>query len=256
VLVLFCAAGLAAGRHSSFGERFFPYLPLYLTYTSNWAADRSTPFGYSWSLACEEQFYLLWPPVLVLLGTRGATASLVGLLVAKQAAEHGWLDSILPRTSFLSQLLCSVQPSIALGVLLAVALHSPRGHAVLARILGSRFSSLVALLLVAVVLSVPDAPYWYFATGLAMALVVGACVIPARHVLTVPLNFRPIARLGVVSYAMYLFHLPLITAMRRVISLPPPVLFIAAALVTWAAAEASFATFERYFRRLKARYER
>ena len=41
-------------------------------------SDRSTPFGYSWSLACEEQFYLLWPPVLVWLGTRGATASLVG----------------------------------------------------------------------------------------------------------------------------------------------------------------------------------
>jgi peptidoglycan/LPS O-acetylase OafA/YrhL len=110
--------------------------------------------------------------------------------------------------------------------------------------------------LMLVVLSLPEDPYWYFVTGLAMTLVVGACVVPPRHALTRPLTFAPVVRVGVVSYAMYLFHLPLITVMRRVVSLPPVVLFIAATLVTWAAAELSFATFERYFRRLKARYER
>ena len=89
-----------------------------------------------------------------------------------------------------------------------------------------------------------------------MALVVGACVVPASHALSTPLTLWPVRRIGAVSYGMYLFHLPLITAMRRFVSLQPAVMFFAATLVTWAVAELSFATFEKSFRNLKARFER
>jgi peptidoglycan/LPS O-acetylase OafA/YrhL len=75
------------------------------TYTSNWYLiqtdhsyfiqfARPSPFGHLWSLAIEEQFYLLWPPVLVLLWVRvrrrrkiaativaGAALSVAGLAV-------------------------------------------------------------------------------------------------------------------------------------------------------------------------------
>jgi peptidoglycan/LPS O-acetylase OafA/YrhL len=38
------------------------------TYVSNYNADIRWPFGHLWSLSVEEQFYLLWPSVLVLVG--------------------------------------------------------------------------------------------------------------------------------------------------------------------------------------------
>jgi peptidoglycan/LPS O-acetylase OafA/YrhL len=41
-----------------------------LSYTSNYFPQRSWNVGHTWSLGVEEQFYLLWPATLVLLGRR------------------------------------------------------------------------------------------------------------------------------------------------------------------------------------------
>jgi peptidoglycan/LPS O-acetylase OafA/YrhL len=256
VLAAFCLLGLVRGVGSDFGTRFFPHLPLYLTYTSNWSPARSAPFGYSWSLACEEQFYFLWPPVLVLLGMRAAPWALVLLLGANRAAHYGLLDSFVPPTHFLTQLLRTLQPAIVLGVLLAAILHSKRGYSILAPILRGRAACLAAFAVVIGMLSLGLDLHSSLALDVAMAIAVGACVVPARHALTPFLTLWPVRRIGVVSYGMYMFHEPLRTVIRRFADLPPTMLFVALALLTWAAAELSYRTFEKPFRRLKARFER
>jgi peptidoglycan/LPS O-acetylase OafA/YrhL len=60
-----------------------------LLYFSNWqraAGEGFGPLGHTWSLSIEEQFYLLWPVVLVVLlrfgGTRRALRVALGLAVA------------------------------------------------------------------------------------------------------------------------------------------------------------------------------
>ena len=70
------------------------------TYTSNWyligtdhsyfsTFARPSPFGHLWSLAIEEQFYLLWPPVLFLLWKvfRGKPRRIAGAIAAGAGAS-------------------------------------------------------------------------------------------------------------------------------------------------------------------------
>jgi peptidoglycan/LPS O-acetylase OafA/YrhL len=52
------------------------------TYTSNFRIDRPWVLGHLWSLSVEEQFYLLWPLVLVIAGIARSTRVAVGAVLA------------------------------------------------------------------------------------------------------------------------------------------------------------------------------
>ena len=60
-----------------------------------WGGSITNSIGHLWSLAAEDQFYLLWPLVLVLVarGKRSATLVLVivlaAMLVQEQRLDHG-----------------------------------------------------------------------------------------------------------------------------------------------------------------------
>src|SRR5204863_5681683 len=68
VLALYVAMVVYVERGSRAGVEFMHNLPFFATYTSNWfvtlGADR-TIFYFAWSLATEEQFYLVWPWIVL-----------------------------------------------------------------------------------------------------------------------------------------------------------------------------------------------
>src|SRR6476660_1823749 len=68
VLLLYIIVVAVLEKDAGAKQGFFHNLPYFATYTSNLFVplDGRVIFYFSWSLAAEEQFYLVWPPLLYL----------------------------------------------------------------------------------------------------------------------------------------------------------------------------------------------
>jgi peptidoglycan/LPS O-acetylase OafA/YrhL len=80
LLVFTLVLGLVISLHSDWRLGLLSCL----AYVSNWiqvAGVNIDPLGHTWSLAIEEQFYLLWPALIVFLRGRVVTLAIVGILV-------------------------------------------------------------------------------------------------------------------------------------------------------------------------------
>ncbi len=91
-----------------------------------------------------------------------------------------------------------------------------------------------------------------------MFLLLAACVVREDHGLRRLLTWTPIARIGALSYGIYLFQQPCLGAARAVagkIGLGHPVVgLVLGAFGVWIAAEVSFRFYESRFLRLKKRF--
>ena len=263
LLALLTVAFLTVGRHANMREGFFHDLPFALTYTSNWF-ETTTFLAITWSLSAEEQFYVVWPPVERFL--RGlAIPVLWVLLLLGQLLHFGFFDSALTSwgvPAHQPQMLRETGfTPMLLGVLLAHGLHDPRWFARLAPLL--RWRPLAAVVVVALIgvcsLPITDITGWPRLTiHLLMTLLIAATVIREDHVLQRVLRWRVIVELGVLSYGIYLLHMPVRIVAAGVLQklglLHPPVLFTVTVLVTTALAWLSFRFYESRFLRLKDRF--
>lgn len=242
-------------------EAFWGNLPAFATFTSNWFVDLENArviFYFAWSLAAEEQFYLLWP-LLERVG-RGRTPLriAIGVLLVTQAVALAW--PLASRGYLPLRMLTSVPAAILFGVALAHLLHRPRTFRWLWTVLGRRGSALGAVAVALTALAF--APAWGAAgepaMAFALALVVAACVVREDNDLARVLRLRPIAWIGTVSYGMYLFHMIAVNLVRRAASAAgatsPYVDFLGGTLLAVALATASYLTYERFFLWLKERW--
>jgi peptidoglycan/LPS O-acetylase OafA/YrhL len=222
------------------------------TFTQNFTTDRSALTevnGVMWSLATEVHFYVLLPllaaaiawaagrsrrrAALVLAGLGLASFVLRYLTFYREARlEEPLLDFSLPSTFMF----------FAAGMLVAVARlgwhGSPRGP------LGAS-DAWIAASAVLWLLVAEDYTHGWLAAP-ASALLVGACVLPLRPGVAVrALAWRPLAAVGVVSYSLYLWHLPIVE------SFEPGAWVLAAVPLALAAAFTSYRIVEEPFLRLR-----
>ena len=153
--------------------------------------------------------------------------------------------------------------AILLGSLAAVLLHLPAGFAVLYRIFGHRWASLVALIGVVVALQATPARLigWpnLFLHAVMTCFII-SIVIREDHVLSRALSFRPVARIGEISYGLYLYHLIGLHFANEAVGLidvggtsqswVATLLFVMFSVII---SEISFRTYEAYFLSLKFR---
>ncbi|MGY2066385.1 acyltransferase family protein [Blastococcus sp. SYSU DS0619] len=172
-----------------------------------------SPVQHYWSLSIEEQFYALWPLLLLVgfqlfdLGRR--PRRLVWLLIAGIAVSLAWAayrTGTAPTAAYFDTLARAC--ALLAGALVAVV----GGSAAIAdrfRV-GLSLGGLVVILGSAVVIS-PSSPFpfpWVLAPVLGAAMVVLAD--PPRSGATVLLTNPVAGRLGQWSYSIYLWHFPVV----------------------------------------------
>ncbi|WP_018240295.1 acyltransferase family protein [Ensifer sp. BR816] len=181
-------------------------------------AAETKPLLHFWSLAVEEQYYLLLPAFLVLAPRRWWVTGVTSLLVASLVLCL-YVASREPSAAF--YLLPTRFWEMAIGSLGALLPASPRLAAKLATL---RFPALGLLLLI------PIAPIGSQHPGVDAALVCLATLIlllsPSRGNVAV----RGMARIGDISYSLYLIHWPVLVYVRAVWLAEPPALAIYAAV--------------------------
>ena len=176
-----------------------------------------TPFDHLWSLAIEEQFYVVWPLLVApLIGKQGRTARLLGSTCALIVLTSLVLALDEPGRAYLSTV--SRSSSILLGALLATLIH--RRDRLVDLATQDRTGDIVGSVAIAYLFwswtSVDGAnePAFYRGGFLAHALAVTAliAVVTQRSTGLVArmLSFAPLRQLGVVSYGFYLWHWPVI----------------------------------------------
>lgn len=268
ILPLYYAVLLAYVALVAFFERdaaaraaFWGNLPAFATFTSNWFVnleDARVIFYFAWSLAAEEQFYLVWPMIERWLRGWGPLVTAAALLLGTQALVLT-LGPIVRESAGL-RIATSVPAAIVLGVGLAHLLHRPETFRAVWRIAGRRGSALGALVLAGLALAF--APAWGAAGDLviagALAAVVATCVVREDNDLARVLAWRPLAWIGTVSYGMYLLHMIAVNIVRRAAAaggwFSPWIDFVGGTLLALGLATLSYLTFERYFLRLKDRW--
>jgi peptidoglycan/LPS O-acetylase OafA/YrhL len=245
-------------------QPFFAELPYLVTYTSNWI-EVTTLFAITWSLATEEQFYLVWP-TLERFAARFVAPAIAGALLLNQALNFGWLDGAveavtgLPRSA-LPVLQATFTP-ILLGAALAHGLAAEGPFRRIAGLLGARWAAPAALALVLALAASPGSLTGgpRLAIHLAMTGLVAACVVREDNGLASALRFGPAARIGAVSYGVYLYHLFAMHAVGRLGDVlggveSSALRFGATLALSVVVAEISYRWFESRFLRLKTRFE-
>jgi len=175
-----------------------------------------SPLRHTWSLAIEEQFYLVWPLVtfLCLWAARGRRWLLVSAcvlgIVTSTVLMSRWYQSGDPSRSYYGTDTRAGQ--LLLGALLGLALiaWSPRNRAARA---GVQAAGLIgAAFCFWAFVSVGDRESWLYHGGFLLFAAAAALVIAAAIQSWSPLHsvlsLRPVRWIGAISYGLYLWHWP------------------------------------------------
>jgi peptidoglycan/LPS O-acetylase OafA/YrhL len=239
-----------------------------ITYTANWVQAFERPFpeteiGYLWTLGIEEQFYLIWPVLLMFLlrrriGFTGMVWALLGIIVGLVV----WRNLFIAGGGDPQRIYFGTDTrfdELLIGCLagtLFVARPTKRGSKwlVLGALVGGLFlvyrvfmrepwdfwSQRISLTLVAV----------------ATVLIIYSCVTDSFPLLKRVLSAKPLVAIGVISYSLYLWHVPVGVFMRDVAHLTGWQLVVSETVLAFAAACGSYYLVERTFLKRRQKHQR
>jgi peptidoglycan/LPS O-acetylase OafA/YrhL len=175
----------------------------------------TSPLRHMWSLAIEEQYYLVWPLIVLacLRIGRGSLRILTWVCVAGGAASMiaMWLRFHPGDPSAAYYATDARAHSLLIGALLAVALIAWKPAARARRLLALAAIPAVVVVAIAAHITSGTGAHYYHGGSALFAVVVAvliAGVLQAGPVASV-LSIRPLAWIGRISYGLYLWHWPI-----------------------------------------------
>jgi peptidoglycan/LPS O-acetylase OafA/YrhL len=177
-----------------------------------------------WSLSVEEQFYLVWPWLILLLPRRALGPATVAAIIAAPVLRTAvWLHSAWPEG--VEILPFSALDNLGVGALLALAAEA-RGLRAVASGWTIRAALPLGIVILGVLLAAGPSellPGWSYPMFLDFGLALISVWLVARAALGFRgrvgrlMESRPLVYLGTISYGIYLNHLFLIEAAGRVV---------------------------------------
>jgi peptidoglycan/LPS O-acetylase OafA/YrhL len=176
-----------------------------------------SPLRHFWSLAIEEQFYLVWPGlVAALLWLARGRARLLALVAALGTAGSVVLMATLwsaadPSAAYYSTFARAHE--LLIGALLALLVRRRAGEVSSGALTAATTGAAAVAVVAAFALATPDAAY-YRGGSLLFCVVVAALIAGVEHRGPNPvreaLSLAPVRYVGRISYALYLWHWPVI----------------------------------------------
>lgn len=181
-----------------------------LTYLMNFHFDHSWHVAHLWSLAVEEQFYLLWPAVVALCSRRRAFQIAAAVFILSPFMRLSVYYFAPSLRHGIGHMFPTVADALAIGCFLAGTrdwLHTQRWYM---RLLEPRSFVMISAVAVSANL-LQDWPRIYMAFGesimnLSIAICIDRCMTFASGRAGRILEWRPITFVGVLSYSLYIWQ--------------------------------------------------
>jgi peptidoglycan/LPS O-acetylase OafA/YrhL len=229
-----------------------------LTYTMNYHQNRAWYLNHTWSLSVEEQFYLLWPALLLLLSPARAMRAAVAMIFAAPIIRAGMFFYFDATPTALGRQFQAVADALACGCILA-GFYNRLGQ-VSAYIRWQQFPLYpllpLALLAASGLTYKLSSPFYYIAgqsiANIACFLLLDYAVRRSQSPIGALLNTRLCSLLGAWSYSLYLWQELFLDYEPTGLRIPFPLNLI----FVFATALFSYYFVERVFFGLRHRFDR
>ncbi|MFN4113030.1 MAG: acyltransferase family protein [Sphingomonadaceae bacterium] len=213
-------------------------------------ASGTNPLLHTWSLAVEEQFYLVYPLLFVIAPWLGRRGLLIVLALCGLASFALMLVgyTIAPTATFF--LPASRAWEFLIGAVLALRIVPRLSHRGLSS--AATLSGLIMILVSALTFNGSMAfPGWITLLPVLGAALVIHCADGAGAAARVPFEFAPLRQIGLISYSLYLWHWPILVLYEyHILSRPLTTAeTVACVALSFVAAVLSYHLVEQPFRR-------